>query len=218
MLLPANSPRFILCSIFDLSLTASALCTTLGLSPGLSEDLWNYKPKQTPSSISYYGHGLLSQYCKNKKYRKQYGLMQRCISFIKLRLSMFSKVFICSVRPLPTFLGHLNLESIFGNDRLCDSWFFLVDYCWKHYLCSHIMRKDKRKHTETAVFYFKNSYFTNQPQFLISPFLLPPSPLPSCSQFSPQGVRPLLWGQQNQWENGTATQSSLIVQAQERGE
>lgn len=98
---------------------------------------------------------------------------------------MFSKVFIYSVRPLPTFLCDLNLESIFGNDRLCDSWFFLMDYSWKHYFCSHIMRKGKRKHTENrCFFYFKNLYFTNQPQFLISPFLLSPS--------SPHFLSPIL--------------------------
>lgn len=108
--------------------------------------------------------------------------MQRCISFIKLRLSMFSEVFIYSVRPLPTFLGHWNLESIFGNDRLCDSWFFFVDYCWKHYLCSYIMRKDKRKHTENSCFLFQKFIFyksTLVPHISLSsapfipPFLFP---------------------------------------------
>ena len=125
---------------------------------------------------------------------------------------MFSKVFIYSVRPLPTFLCDLNLESIFGNDRLCDSWFFLMDYSWKHYFCSHIMRKAKRKHNENRCFFISKIYIL---QINLSSSSLPffcPLHLPSsCPQSSPHGVMPLLESQQNQWENGIATQSSLIV-------
>lgn len=86
---------------------------------------------------------------------------------------MLSKAFIYSVGPLPTFLGHLNLETIFGNDRLCDSWFFLMDYCWKCYFCSYIIRKDKTRWKQLFSYFKFFLFYKSTLVPHLSPFSVP---------------------------------------------